>query len=106
MKAKRTSCAFRSTLPGNQREIAIGGNRRPAPNVEAGGIREGKLLLGLQPADSWFIAPGVIDLGAAHRIPIDVLGDTMTMARTEDGRIVASVVGLRSSLWKFRAEVR
>jgi hypothetical protein len=47
---------------GEEREIPIGGNARPAP-IETGAIgKDGKLLLGLQGPDSWFLDPFVIDL--------------------------------------------
>jgi hypothetical protein len=91
---------------GAQREIPIGGNARPAPSIESGGISEdGRLLLGLQEPDSWHISPAVIDLATGHvtRIPIDALGDTFNMAWTDDGQVMASVERLRAALWKFRA---
>jgi hypothetical protein len=94
---------------GAEREIPMSGNARPAPGIESGAIsKDGKLLLGLQELDSWFISPAVIDLatGRATRIPIDALGDAFSMAWTEDGQVMASVVGLRAALWKFRPEGR
>jgi predicted Ser/Thr protein kinase len=92
---------------GAEREIPIGGNARPAPGIESGAIgKDGKLLLGLQDLDSWFISPAVIDLatGRVTRIPIDALGDMWSMAWTEDGQVMASAVGVRAALWKFRPE--
>src|ERR1039458_2435633 len=35
------------------------------------------------------------------RFPIDALGDTLNMAWTDDGQVMASVVRLRAALWKF-----
>jgi hypothetical protein len=93
---------------GQEREIAISGNARPAP-VETGSIgKDGKLLLGLQPPDSWFIDPAVIDLatGRATLIPIDAVGDNFSLAWMPDGQILAAVVGLQTSLWKFQREAR
>jgi hypothetical protein len=88
---------------GAEREIAISGNARPAP-VETGSIsKDGKLLIGLQAPDSWFLDAAVIDLetGRAERIPIDAVGDNLSLGWTADGQILAAVAGLESSLWKF-----
>jgi hypothetical protein len=65
---------------GELRQIPISGNARPAP-IETGAIRkDGKLLLGLQWPDSWFLDPFVIDLDTGHatKIPIDAPGDDFT----------------------------
>jgi hypothetical protein len=90
---------------GEEREIPISGNARPAP-VETGAIgKDGKLLLGLQGPDSWFLDPFVIDLetGRATKIPIDAPGDNFTMAWTPDGQIMAAVSPVRASLWRFQS---
>ena len=65
-------------------------------------------MLGLLELNSWFISPEVIDLatGRATRIPIDAQGDAWSMSWTEDGQVMASVVGLRAALWEFRPEAR
>ena len=94
---------------GAEREIPVSGSARPIPSIGSGAIsKDGKLLLGLLELGSWFISPEVIDLatGRATRIPIDAPGDAWSMAWTEDGQVMASVVGLRSALWEFRPEGR
>jgi hypothetical protein len=88
----------------SEQEVPISGDARPYI-LETGSIsKDGKLLMGLQPPDSWFLEPAVIDLatGRATRIPIDVRGDSFNMAWTPDGQILAAVTGLESSLWKFQ----
>jgi len=82
----------------------MSGNARPAPGIESGAIsKDGKLLLGLQELDSWFISPAVIDLatGRATRIPIDALGDAFSMAWTEDGQVMASWWGSERRFGSF-----
>ena len=89
---------------GGEQEIQISGNARPVPK-ESGAInKDGMLLLGLAPPDSWFIEPAVIDLrnGHATMVPIDFQGDSFRMDWTADGQILAAVAGLRASLWKFQ----
>jgi hypothetical protein len=93
---------------GQEQEIPIGGNARPAPVVSGAISQDGKLLLGLQAPDSYFLDPAVIDLatGRATRIQIDALGDNFRMAWTPDGQIMAAVTALRASLWKFQPGAR
>jgi hypothetical protein len=90
-----------------EQEVPISGDARPYI-VETGGIKDGKLLMGLQPPDSWFLEPAVIDLatGRATRIPIDVRGDSFNVAWAPDGQILAAVTGLESSLWRFQPVTR
>ena len=93
---------------GLEQEVPIGGDARPYI-LETGSIsKDGKLLMGLQAPDSWFLEPAVIDLATGHatRIPIDVRGDSFSMTWTSDGQILAAVTGLESSLWKFQQEGR
>jgi hypothetical protein len=92
----------------SEQEVPISGDARPYI-LETGAIsKDGKLLMGLQSPDSWFLEPAVIDLatGRATRIPIDVRGDSFNMAWTADGQILAAVTGLESSLWKFQVDRR
>jgi hypothetical protein len=89
---------------GAEQEIQISGNARPAA-MESGAInKDGMLLLGLAPPDSWFIEPAVIDFKSGHAtmIPIDVQGDTFRMEWAADGQVLAAVAGVRASLWKFQ----
>jgi hypothetical protein len=92
----------------SEQEVSISGDARPYI-LETGAInKDGKLLMGLQPPDSWFLEPAVIDLatGRATRIPIDLRGDSFSLAWAPDGEILAAVTGLESSLWKFQPDRR
>ena len=88
--------------------MPILGNSRPAP-VSTGSIdKQGRLLLGLQSPDSWFIQPAVIDLatGRVTRIDVDSPGDKFHLAWTPDGQIMAAVLSMHATLWKFQPQVR
>jgi eukaryotic-like serine/threonine-protein kinase len=65
---------------------------------------DGRLLLPLQPLDSWFNAPGLLDTatGRLTRLPSDEVSDWHSMAWLPDGQIMALHVGLRSTLWRFQ----
>jgi Tol biopolymer transport system component len=93
---------------GAEQEIPISGEARPYLGSTGGISKDGKLLIGLQAPDSWFLDPAVIDLatGRATRIAIDALGDNFSMDWTPDGQVMAAVTGLQSSLWKFQKEAR
>ena len=64
---------------------------------------DGRLLFPLQPRDSWFNPPGLIDTatGRVMRIASDDVSDYHSMAWLPDGRILALRIGLRSTLWRF-----
>jgi hypothetical protein len=99
---------FDGSNDGNEREIPLGANSRPAP-VSSGAInKEGQLLLGLGSPDSWFLEPNIIDLATGHatRVQIDSPGDNFHMAWTPDGEIMASVLSMHGALWKFEPESR
>jgi len=66
---------------------------------------DGRLLVPLAPADSWFNPPGVIDTatGRITRIPSGDQGDYRSMAWTRDGQVIAVTNGLRATLWKFQS---
>jgi hypothetical protein len=93
---------------GPAQEIPISGDARPYVNSTGGISKDGKLLLGLQAPDSWFLDPAVIDLatGQATRIPIDAPGDSFGMAWAPDGEVLAAVTDLQASLWKFQRKTR
>ncbi len=65
---------------------------------------DGRLLLPLQPRDSWFNPPSLLDTttGLLTRLPSDDSSDYHSMAWLPDGQIVALHIGLRSTLWKFQ----
>jgi hypothetical protein len=66
---------------------------------------DGRLLLPLQPRDSRFNAPGLLDtaFGRLTRLPSDEVSDWHSMAWLPDGQIMAVHFGLRSTLWRFQA---
>ena len=68
--------------------------------------QDGRLVVPLAARDSWFFAPGIIDLatGRMTRIPVDHFGDYHYMAWAPDGQVIAAARELRSALWKFRPE--
>jgi dipeptidyl aminopeptidase/acylaminoacyl peptidase len=62
------------------------------------------LLSPLQPRDSWFNAPGLLDTtsGRVIRLPSDDASDYHSMAWVSNTEMVALRVGLRSTLWRFK----
>jgi Tol biopolymer transport system component/predicted Ser/Thr protein kinase len=77
--------------------------------LQAGALdANGRLLLGLNPWDSWFNPIGVLDTatGRITRVSCDPLSDHHSSAWTADGRIVTSQLGLRATLWKFNPVAR
>jgi hypothetical protein len=87
--------------------IELVGEARPVP-VSGSIGKDGRLLIGLQYLDSWFLDPSIVDLttGQVTRIPVDFRGDTFFMSWTPDGQVLAAMAGLRASIWKFTPEVR
>jgi serine/threonine protein kinase len=70
--------------------------------------RDGRILVPLALPDSWFFAPGIIDLqtGRMTRIPVDHFGDYHHMAWTSDGQVIAAARDLRAAIWKFQPRGR
>ena len=92
---------------GAEQEIPLHGPV-PLAAIQIGSAiaKDGRLLASLGNQDSWFNPPGLIDLatGSIRRIPTDQLGDYLSMDWSPDGRAVAAVLGLRSTIWKFQPE--
>ena len=65
---------------------------------------DGRLLQPLQPLDSWFNPPGLLDTatGRITRLAADDVSDYHSMAWLPDGRIMALRIGLRSTLWRLQ----
>ena len=65
---------------------------------------DGRLLLSLQPRDSWFNPPGLLDTatGRITRLPSDDSSDYHAMAWLPDGQIAALHYGLNATLWRFQ----
>jgi hypothetical protein len=66
----------------------------------------GRLLVSLLLADSWFNPIGILDTvtGRITRVPGDSLSDRQSAVWTPDGRILATQLGLRATIWRFQAE--
>jgi hypothetical protein len=69
----------------------------------AGSIRNGRLLAPVATRDSWFYFAAVLDLKTSQlaRLPLNRETDVHFLSWTPDGRVLATVVDVRSSLWKY-----
>jgi Tol biopolymer transport system component/tRNA A-37 threonylcarbamoyl transferase component Bud32 len=69
---------------------------------------DGRLLTALQPRDSWFNPPAIVDTetGRVTRIPSDNLHDYQSVGWTPDGRVITLRYGVRATLWKFQPTSR
>jgi hypothetical protein len=77
--------------------------------VSPGSIRsDGQMLVSLNVADSWFNPLAQLDLktGRITRLAGDGVSDLHSAAWTSDGGIVASRMGLVSTIWKFTPETK
>ncbi len=100
---------FRVPLDGSSEQEIPFDHSQPfvSYGLQAGTLdANGRLLLGLNPLDSWFNPVGMLDIatGKITRIPCDPLSDHHSSAWTADGRIVTSQLGLHATLWKFTPE--
>jgi hypothetical protein len=66
--------------------------------------KDGKLLVGVVPKDSWFFSVAMLDpgSGAFTRIPLNYIGDIFVSNWTNDGRILAFGEPMRAHVWRFR----
>jgi hypothetical protein len=108
MEAPKTRLVRVPVDGGAPREIPLDGPFHLTfdPVNSAGISRGGRLLVPLTTLDSWFFAPGMIDLatGRMHRIAVDHFGDYHSMAWMPDGEAAASVTGFHAPIWKFTPE--
>jgi hypothetical protein len=97
---------FRVPLDGGaEREIMMDG-KLPLSGfaLTSGAIdAHGRLLVPLNPVDSWFNPIGIVDTasGSVTRLPSDNRSDHHTMLWTRDGQIITIRMGFRAELWKF-----
>jgi len=72
-----------------------------APNAVG---RDGRILLEVTSADSWFFSVGVLDprTGRLDKVPVNYDGDIFMPGWTADGRIAAMGMAMRANLWRFR----
>ena len=76
-------------------DVPLGGN----------GVRkDGKILVGVFPRDSWFFSLAILDpaTGKLTRVPLNYTGDLYLSAWGSDGRILAMGRPMRAHLWRFR----
>jgi hypothetical protein len=83
-----------------QADLLIG----PFPLGGNGVRKDGKILVGVTPKDSWFLSLAVLDpaTGKLTRIPLNYTGDLFLSAWGRDGRILATGEPVRAHLWRFR----
>ena len=94
---------------GAANEVVLQGDLRPTQFLGPGAVsRDGRLLMPLASAGSWYYLPGVIDLGSgrAALLPTDLSGDYRSMNWTPDGQIMAIAAPFHSSIWKFSPTAR
>jgi len=99
---------FRLSLDGGQeQEIPMDGSVPLfSPFLSPGALDgKGRLLVSLNPTDSWFCPPGLVDIatGRITRIPASKLSDYEYPVWTADGHVMALQLGLQASIWKFRS---
>jgi serine/threonine protein kinase len=65
---------------------------------------DGKLVVSVQPTDSWYFRPAIIDLatGRLAQIPLNYSGDIRFLSWGPDGRILATALPMISHIWRFR----
>ena len=65
---------------------------------------DGRILVQVDSPDSWFESAAFIDprTGSVQKIPTVFTGDIHWPGWTKDGRIIASALPARSSIWRFR----
>jgi hypothetical protein len=85
-----------------QSDLTIG----PLPLGANGLRRDGKLLIGVAPRDSWFFNPAMLDLasGKLTRVPLKLnfTGDLLLSGWTNDGRILGFGEPMHTHIWRFR----
>jgi hypothetical protein len=64
---------------------------------------DGRMLVSLNPTDSWFNPPALLDMssGRVTRLLNNGLTDYHSLAWMPDGKIVATQLGARATIWKF-----
>jgi hypothetical protein len=76
----------------------------PIPLGGNGVRKDGKILVGVAPRDSWFFTLAILDpaTGKLTRVPVNYTGDLFPSAWGSDGRILATGALMRAQLWRFR----
>ncbi len=91
---------------GQEQPIPFRSQFRPTINALASNAvgRDGRVLLEVISADSWFYEVGVLDprTGQLEKIPVKYDGDLFMPGWTADGRIAVMGQAMRANLWRFR----
>jgi len=94
---------------GKPEELHLEGGRwiAPVPTGARALTRDGKMLVSVSPADSWFYRVGVLDVATGRFTPVKVTytGDTLSGNWTADGRVISVGLPLKSHVWRFRRAV-
>ncbi|PYV16293.1 MAG: hypothetical protein DMG07_08125 [Acidobacteria bacterium] len=111
VKLDETAASRLARLPaggGPEQEIPIRSEFRliPPPLAPNAVGRDGRILLPVASADSWFWHLAVLEpeTGRLQRIPVRYQTDFHYAAWGAEGEVIALGVGMRSSLWRFRPE--
>jgi len=66
--------------------------------------RDGRVVLCIDTADSWFYGAGILDprTGKLEKIPLSFTGEVQVPGWLDDGHILSSAWPLRATLWRFR----
>ncbi len=108
LESSRITLSRMTLEGGSEQQIPTGGEVPLLALYQSpGAIRpDGRMLVSLNPRDSWFNPPGLLDMatGRVTRLLDNGLNDYHTLAWMPDGQIVATRQGLRSTIWKFTPE--
>jgi eukaryotic-like serine/threonine-protein kinase len=76
----------------------------PVPLGGNGIRKDGKLLVGVAPRDSWFYAVAMLDTdsGKLTKVSLNYTGDIMVSGWANDGRVLATGLRMRADVWRFR----
>jgi hypothetical protein len=77
---------------------------QPYPLASGALNKDGKLLVGVAPTDSWYYGLGILNLatGKLTPVPLDSNDDLAMPSWTSDGHILAQGQAMRSHIWRFR----
>ncbi|CAN5685204.1 hypothetical protein BH24ACI5_BH24ACI5_20090 [soil metagenome] len=107
-EAERFRLVRMSPDGGLPRPIAIVGDLRLVPRpLLPGAVRNGRLMMPVATADSWYWFTGVLDLrtGQLTKLTLDNATDFHFVTWAADGSILGSGMALQATLWHFVREV-
>jgi hypothetical protein len=98
-----------SPAGGSPRPIDINGSLRLIQEpLSSGAVRQGRLLLPVATADSWYWYLGTLDLqtGRLDKMDVNYVTDFHFATWAADGSVIGAGSGVQSALWKFAPEKR